>query len=104
VATGYVDLGGSPLIALALPDQYAGGNITIQAAKDKAAADAGTFYDVYDSDGIAVTVTINGTITGGRVVSLISSALQAVSSLQFIRIKSAQAVGANRVIGIIAKG
>lgn len=94
---GFVNLGGRQLVALAIPSTYTGGNITIQAA----ITESGTYNDVYDSNGTKVTLTVGGS---DRVVALTGSHLQALSSLQFIKITAASAVGADKVITCIQKG
>ena len=91
------NLDGNLLCGFVIPSGYDGGNITIQASD----ADGGTFYDIYDSNGTAVIVTIGG---DNRIVNLVGNSLQAVASAPYIKLKSASTVGANRTIKVLAKG
>lgn len=93
----YVDLSGSTLVALALPANYAGGNITFQAS-DTA---GGTYQDVYDAFGNLVTLTVGG---ASRVVCVTGVALQALASLQYIKIKCASNAAADVTLKLITKG
>lgn len=90
-------LDGNLLCGFVIPSGYDGGNITIQASD----ADGGTFYDVYDSNGTVVTATVAG---DSRIVNLVGNSLQATASVPYIKIKSTSAVGADRVIKVLAKG
>lgn len=96
VSSNYVDMGGKVLVALSLPAGITQTTLTFQACDTP----TGTYQDVYDSNGNLVTVQIGA----GRIVSLTGTALQALSALQYIKIKTGTAVTADRTIGIIAKG
>ena len=98
-STDFVDLSGKSLTAIKLPDTWDGGNISIYAVGS--ANGSGTYVPVYDADGTAITLVVGG---GARIVSLTGSQLQAVAPLQFIKLVAASAVGADRLIGLIAKG
>lgn len=97
ISASNVNLGGNPLLALVIPTGYASGDITFQAC-DTA---SGSFVDVYDSDGVIVTATVAG---ADRVVAMTGTTMQALSALQFVKLKTASAVDANRVIVAITKG
>lgn len=97
ISTSYIDLGGKVLVALNIPSGYTAGNITFQSC-DTA---NGTYQDVYDANGNLVTLNVS---SGGRIVCLTGTALQAIASLQYIKIKTASNVTADRTIVAIAKG
>jgi hypothetical protein len=97
ISNSNVDLGGRPLLALLIPAGYEGGNITFQSC-DTA---GGTYVDVYDSAGTLVTATVAG---ASRVVALTGTALQALSALQFVMIRTTSNVAADRLIVAITKG
>lgn len=90
-------LEGNLLCGFVIPTGYDGGNITVQGSD----ASGGTFYDIYDSNGTVVTATVAG---DSRIVNLVGNSLQAVASVPYIKIKTASAVGADRVIKVLAKG
>lgn len=96
VSNSYVNLGGKVLVALSLPAEITQTSLTFQACDTP----NGTYQDVYDSTGALVTVTIGA----GRIVALTGTALQALASLQYIKIKTGSAVTADRTIVAIAKG
>jgi len=100
-ATGYWNLEGRHLTGIHIPASYDGGNITLEAALTQASATAGTFFDVYDSGGTLVTLTVAG---ASRIVSLTSTHAQAVTPLQYVRPKCASAVGGNYVLTAVQKG
>lgn len=95
--SGGITLGGQMVVGLLIPSTWDGGNITVQGSDTL----NGTYVDVYDSSGNICTATVGG---ASRIVGLSGSLLQAVSNLPFIKIKTANAVGANRTIVILAKG
>lgn len=97
LSTSYVDLGGKALVAMVIPAGYDGGNITFQAS-DTA---GGAYFDVYDAAGSVVTVTVTG---APQVVAITGVALQALASLQFVKIQCSALVAAARIITTIAKG
>jgi len=97
VSESYLDIGGASLMALYIPTGYTAGNITFTAA----ASPNDAFRDVYDATGTQVTVTVAG---ADRVVALTGTQLQAISSLRYIKIKTASNVNADRTIKVILKG
>lgn len=95
-ASGALSMDGYLIGGIEFPSTWDGGNVTIQVGFT---AD-GTFYDAYDSNGNIVTLTV-GT---SRYIGITGSFLQAVASAPFIKLKSASAVGADRVLNIAVKG
>lgn len=92
-----INLEGRTLTSLKIPTGYVSGNITIQACE----TENGTYVDLYDSFGSIVTLTVAG---DNRVVALTNNHMQAVASVQYIKLKSAQNVVADRVFNLIVKG
>lgn len=91
-----INLEGRTLTAIDVPTGYVSGNITIMASQ----AENGTYKDLYDSFGSIVTVTV----ADGRIIGLSGSHLQAVACVQFIKLKSASNVIADRAFNLIVKG
>jgi hypothetical protein len=95
-ATESIDIQDKTLLSISFPVGWDGGNVTFQTADQP----TGTFQDVYDANGTIVTAIA----AASRVVALTGSVLQAITSLRYIKIKSASAVAADRILIVLAKG
>lgn len=91
------DMNNKLIVGFIFPAGYDGGNITIKGSD----LSAGTYVDVWDSNGSQVTATV---ATGSRLVSLVGNSLQAVANIPYIKIVAGSAVTADRVIKVLAKG
>ena len=90
------DMSNKLIAGLIFPASYEGGNVTFLGSD----LVDGTFVPVYDSNGAVVIATA----TASQFVALVGNTLQAVANVPFLKIKSGSAVGADRVVKIVAKG
>ena len=79
------------------PAGYDGGNITFLGSD----SETGIYTSVYDSNGNEVSAVVT---TGSTLVSLVGNSLQGLANVPYIKIKTASAVGDDRVIKVMSKG
>lgn len=86
--SGAIDLGGFNLVAIELPELWAGGAvITFQAKAERAETAAEStedWDDVYDDTGTEISVTV----AQNRIVVIGTATKAAIGALRFIRIRS----------------
>lgn len=92
-----IGLSSTLITGFQFPSGYDGGNITFVGSD----AEDGTFTSVYDSNGTEVSAAVS---TGSIIVSLVGNALQGLANVPYIKIKTSNAVGADRTIKVMSKG
>jgi len=88
--SGAIDLGSHGLVAIEMPEGWAGTVITFQCKAERSATSAEStedWDDVYDSGGTEV----NWTVAANRVVTPTAAHAAAIAPLRFIRIRSGTA-------------
>ncbi|MCP5362084.1 MAG: hypothetical protein H6908_05580 [Hyphomicrobiales bacterium] len=88
-----VDLRGTTLIAIQMPGSWTSADISFQAS-----IDGSTFYDVYDSQGVAVTYAAGAS----QLISVHNVA--AMAGLRYLKLVSSAAQGADRSLTLISRG
>lgn len=88
--TGMIDLGSHGLLAIEMPESWAGTAITFQAKAERSVTSAEStedWDDVYDDTGTEVSITV----AANRVVVIGTVTKAAIGALRFIRIRSGTA-------------
>ena len=92
-----IDVRDKVLTGILIPTGYAEGNMTIQASD----TESGTYVDLYDSNATQIMIGVGG---DNRMVAVVGYAMQAIASMSFIKLKTANNAAAARTITVLTKG